>query len=100
MQWIQDPSRSNVVNLNNTRRDASRHFRNKNKAYLEVKIEELETNSKINNVRDLYRGINDFKKGHQPRTTTVKDEKGDLMADPPQYYGEVEELFLPAIECT
>jgi hypothetical protein len=47
----------------------------------------------------LYRGINDFKKGYQPRTTIVKGEKGDLVADPPQYYGEVEELFLPAIEC-
>ena len=64
MQWIQDPSRSNVDNPNNIRRDASRHFRNKNKAYLKVKFEELETNSKINNVRDLYRGINDFKKGY------------------------------------
>ena len=63
MQWIQDPSRSNVDNLNNIRRDASRHFRNKKKAYLKVKIEVLKTNSKINNVRDLYRGINDFKKG-------------------------------------
>ena len=31
MQWIQDPSRSNVDNLNNIRRDASRHFRNKKK---------------------------------------------------------------------
>ena len=26
MHWIQDPSRSNVDNLNNIRRDASRHF--------------------------------------------------------------------------
>ena len=49
---------------------------------MKVKIEEFETNSKINNVRDLYRGINDFKKGYQPRTTIVKDEKGDLVADP------------------
>ena len=81
MQLIQDPSRSNVDNLNNVRRDASRHFRNKKKAYLKAKIEELETNSKINNVRDLYRGINDFKKGYQPRTVIVKDEKGDLVAD-------------------
>ena len=82
MQWIQDPSRSNINNVNNCiRRDASRHFRNKKKAYLKVKIEELETNSEINNVRDLYRGINDFKKGYQSRTTIVKDEKGDLMAD-------------------
>ena len=61
MQWIQDPSRSNVDNLNNIRHDASRHFRNKKKAYLKVKIEELETNSKIINVMDLYRGINDYK---------------------------------------
>ena len=80
-QWIQDPSRSNVDNLNNIRRDASRHFWNKKKAYLKVKIEELETNSKINSVRDLYRGINDFKKGYQPRTTIVKDKKGDMVAD-------------------
>jgi predicted RNA-binding protein Jag len=81
MQWIQDPSRSNADNLNNVRRDASRYFGNKKKAYLKVKIEELKTNSKIKNVRDLYRGINDFKKGYQPRTIIVKDEKGDLIAD-------------------
>ena len=29
----------------------------------------------------MYRGINDFKKGYQPRTCIVKDEKGDLVAD-------------------
>jgi len=82
MQWIQDPSQSNVDNLNNVRCNASRHFRNKNKAYLKAEIEELETNSKVNNVRDLYRGINDSKKGYQPRTITVKDDKGELVADP------------------
>jgi len=40
MQWIHDPSQSNVYNLNNVRRDASRHFREgggKN-AYLKAKI--------------------------------------------------------------
>jgi len=81
MQWIQDPSQSNVDNLNNVTSDASRHFRNKKKAYLKAKIEELETNSKINNVRDFYRGINDFKKGYQSRTILVKNEKGDVVAD-------------------
>jgi len=53
VQWIQDQSQSNVYNLNNVRRDASRHFRNKKKAYLKAKIEELETNSKIKNIRVL-----------------------------------------------
>ena len=81
MQWIHDPSCSNVDNLNNVRRDASRHFRNKMKAYLKAKVEELETNNKIKYIRDLYRHIKDFKKGYQPRTNIVKDDKGDLFAD-------------------
>ena len=81
MQWVQDPSQSNVGNLNNVRHEASRHFRNKKKAYLKAKIEDLETNSKIKNIRDLYRGISDIKKGYQPRTNVVKDEDDDLIAD-------------------
>jgi len=32
-------------------------------------------------VRDLYRCISDFKKGYQPWTNKVKDEKGDLGTD-------------------
>jgi len=48
----------------------------------EAKIEELETNSKIQNIRVLCRGISDFKRGYQPSCNTVKDEKGDLVADP------------------
>jgi hypothetical protein len=39
----------------------------KKKAYLRARIQELETNSKNKNIRDVYRGINDFKKGYQPR---------------------------------
>jgi predicted site-specific integrase-resolvase len=80
IQCIQDPSQSNVDTLNKVIRVARRHFRKK-KAYLKVKIEELETNSNINNIRVLYSGINDVKKGYQPRTGVVKDEKGDLVAD-------------------
>ena len=38
------------------------------KEYLKAKIHELETNGKIRNIRDLYRGISDFKKCYQPRT--------------------------------
>ena len=35
----------------------------------------------MKNIRDLYRGYNDFKKGYQPRNNIVKDDKGDLFAD-------------------
>jgi hypothetical protein len=33
------------------------------------------------NIRDLYRGINKFKRGYQPRSNIVKDENGNLLAD-------------------
>jgi len=46
MQWIHVPGQSNVDNLNKVRCEAGTHFRNKKKAYLKAKIEELETNSK------------------------------------------------------
>ena len=59
----------------------ARRFRNKKKAYLKAKIEDLETNSKIKNIRDLYRGISGFKKGYQRRTNIVKDETGDLVTN-------------------
>ena len=47
----------------------------------QYKIDELETKSEIKNIRDLYKGISDFKKGYQPRTNTVNDEKSDLVTD-------------------
>jgi hypothetical protein len=68
--------------LSNIRLEASRHFRNKKWEHCEDKINELESNSKNKNIRGLYRGINEFKKGYKPRTNLVKDEKGDLLADP------------------
>jgi hypothetical protein len=70
MQWLQNPDQTNVVNLNNVRCEASRHFGNKNEEDLKAKIDELETNSRIKNIRDLYLGISDIMKGCQPRTNS------------------------------
>jgi hypothetical protein len=82
MQWLQDPNQSNIDKLNSVRREASRHFRNKKREYLKAKVNEHETNTKNQNIRDLCRGI----KGYQPRTNIIKDKKGNLVADPPQYF--------------
>jgi hypothetical protein len=76
---LQDPNESCVDNLNSVRREASRHFRNEEKEYLKAKIDELETNIKIKNIRDFYGAISDFKKGFLPKTNVIKDEKGDLV---------------------
>jgi hypothetical protein len=50
---LQDPSEINRDNLNNVRRETSRHFRNKKKENLKDKTDELAPNSKNKNIRDL-----------------------------------------------
>jgi hypothetical protein len=49
-QWLQDPNEIYGDNLNNVRREASIHFRNKKREYLKDKINELATNSKNKNL--------------------------------------------------
>jgi hypothetical protein len=45
------------------------------------KNNDLATNTKNKNIRDLYRRINDFKRGYQPRSNLVNDENDRLLAD-------------------
>jgi uncharacterized protein YPO0396 len=61
----------NEDNLSDVRREASRHSRNKEREYLKDKIKELESNTK-NKIRDLYRGIKEFKTGYQSIASLVK----------------------------
>jgi uncharacterized protein YaaR (DUF327 family) len=63
LQRLQDQNKINGDNLRIVRCEASRYFRNKRREYLKDKINELATNSKNKNISDLYRGINEFKRG-------------------------------------
>jgi hypothetical protein len=65
LQWLQDPSEINGDNLSNVRCEAKRNFRNKGREYLKDKVNELARNSNNRNIRDLYRGLNEFKRRFQ-----------------------------------
>jgi hypothetical protein len=84
----------NEDNLRNVRREASRHFRNKKREYLKGKITVIELNSKNKNIRDQYRGITEFKKGYQPKTILIKDERGNLLVDPQKILTRWKNYFL------
>jgi hypothetical protein len=53
LQWLQNPNQISRDNLQNLRHETSRIFRNKKREYLKGKINELETNNKNKNIRDL-----------------------------------------------
>jgi hypothetical protein len=65
----------------------------KKREYLKGKINELESNNKNKNIRDLYRGINEFTKGYQPRINIIKDENGNLLADPQSVLNRLKNFF-------
>jgi hypothetical protein len=56
----------NKSHLCKVRCEITTHFKNKKKEYQKGRINELAANSKNKNIRDLYRGINEFKIGYQP----------------------------------
>ena len=78
---MQDPTQPNRDNYHTERRETSRALSNKNRDYLKGKLSEIETNSKNENIRDLYKGIKDFKKGYQARVNVIKNENEQSLAD-------------------
>jgi hypothetical protein len=81
LKWLQDASEIIGDNLNNVRFETWRHFRNRKREYLKYTINELAVNIKNKNIRDPYRGINEFQRDYQPRNKFVKDENGDRLAN-------------------
>jgi hypothetical protein len=56
-------------------------------------------NSKNKNIRDLYRGINEFKRGHQPQSNLVKDENGDFLAESDSIFNRWKNYYSQLLKC-
>jgi hypothetical protein len=70
-----------VDSPNNVRSEASRHFRNEKLEYQIGKINSLQLTVKTRKFRDLYKGMDRFKRDYQPRNNLVIEENGDLLAE-------------------
>jgi hypothetical protein len=81
LQWLQNPSQISGDNLQNLRCETSTTFRNRKREYLNDKINDIGTNNKNKNIRDLYRGINEFKKGYEPRINIIR-MRMVILSDP------------------
>ncbi|KAJ4435216.1 hypothetical protein ANN_23794 [Periplaneta americana] len=93
LKFLQDPVEENRDNYFNERWEASHTLRNKKRDYLKGKVNEETKNSKNKNIRDLYKGIKEFKNGYQPRVNVIKDENGDLLADSPSILNRWKNYF-------
>jgi hypothetical protein len=78
LHWLLNSNEIYGDDLNDIRRETSRHVRNKKREYLKDKINELPTDSKRKNIRDLYKELNNLR---AVTNLEVKDESGDLLED-------------------
>jgi hypothetical protein len=68
-------------------------FRKKKRDYMKVKVNKLEENNKNKNIREMYEGINEFKKVYQPRAYVIKKHDGTIVADTTSILNRYEQLF-------
>ena len=47
---------------------------------MKAKVNKLEEISKNENIREMYKGINEFKKGYQPRDYEIKKHDNTIVA--------------------
>jgi hypothetical protein len=51
-----------------------------------TKLTSLNQTGRIRTAETCLWAINEFKKGYHPRTNSVKDERGNLLADPQKFW--------------
>ena len=79
--WRQNPNGQTAEDISNVRRDTCKTFRKNKGDYMKAKVNKLEENSKNKNIREMYKGINEFKKGYQPRANVINKHDGTIVAD-------------------
>jgi hypothetical protein len=90
---LQNTNQINGDNLQNLRRETSKIFRNKEREYLKGKINELLANNKNENIKDLYRDINELWKDTNPELMLKKDENHNVLADTQNILNSWKKLF-------
>ena len=60
---------------------------------MKAKTNKLEENSKNKDNREMYMGINEIKKGYQPRAYVIKKHDGTIVADTTSILSRWEQFF-------
>ena len=79
--WLQNPNYQTAEDFSNVRCDICRTFKKKKRDYLKEKVNKLEENSKNKTIQEMYQGINEFKKGYQPRSYVIKKHNRTILGD-------------------
>lgn len=77
-----------------------RFLRHKKREKYNNEIEEMESNMSINNTRDFYKTVKQYKKGFQPHANKILDRSGELLSDKGSRLARWKEYFQELLEPT
>lgn len=74
-------TRANTENFQQTRKDAKKVLRKKKRQWAKEKLEQIEEMQNKKEVRAMFQGTREIKKGFQPRSSFCKDKAGCMIGD-------------------
>ena len=60
---------------------------------MKARVNKLEEDSKNKNIREMYKGVNELKKGYRPRAYIIKKHNGTIVADTTSILNRWEQFF-------
>ena len=66
--------------------EVNKFIRNQKRQYIKNQLTKAEEDSVKNNIRECYKKIKYFQKGFIPKTTGVKNKKGEIISDKKKQY--------------
>ena len=79
-RYLTRPTRAKYEEFQQKRREANYICRRKKRTAWNEQLEDMEKNFKENNDRQAYKEVKFIKKGYAPRTSMIKDKKGEIVS--------------------
>lgn len=93
LKMITKGTREAQENYIEQRNKTKKVLRKKKRKHYEAKLENIEESYKNNQIRNLYQGIKNEKRGHQPKTVHYKDKNGEMIMGEPEVLARWKQYF-------
>ncbi|XP_063911999.1 putative autophagy-related protein 11 [Zophobas morio] len=81
LKVLKNETEENLIAYKEQRKICKRLLREKKRKYKERQLDEIEENYKIKEIRSMYHGLKQEKKGYQSSSVFYKNEKGELVGN-------------------
>jgi hypothetical protein len=83
---LNDQTTENTIKYKEVNAEVNKFLRNQKRQYIKNLLTKAEEDNDKNNTREFYKKVKYFKKGFIPKSTGIKNKKGEIYQTKKQYY--------------